>query len=256
MYLKLLLTLLVSATLMAGCSDAPPERPPERNPVAETATRDSALALLRTAEREALQQAFQRLEETSYTRSTIVEQLDTRGNRIASIERRVRHASSQEARILSVDSSGRFRFGWLDRFTSGTFDPQNPSRLPVYLGSEDPAYLSERNREAYRYRILPDTVRYGRPTRVVLVRARPGADDEKAVRQVRLYIDRESNQLVALNLVRQTDNLLFSEKSRLQAEIAPVAENGWKPATTQFDTQFDIPFQPTRTFRTASTFEL
>ena len=258
-----LFLLLVCLGLLGGCDKAPPSgSPPLEEQPAESATgagRDAALALLASLDREAFRQAFERLAHYHYTRQVRTVQLNRQGELRAYLERTLRYNSRGEepaASVLEVDSSGTFAFGLLGRFAvGGEIDVERPTRLTERLLPEEPAYLSERNREAFLYSLEQGTTRAGRPVRILVIEARPGEGDEQTIRRVRLYVERQSRQLVALYLERADQDIFFSERSRLYAETKPTSDGAyWLPSRTRFHAQLDLPLQPPRAFRTSSVY--
>ena len=155
---------------------------------------------------------------------------------------------------LSADSAGRFDYGYFSRFVSENVADQIPEDLTRYIVPEDPAYLSERNRDAYVYRFLPDTLMWDMVARVVEIRARPAEGDGQNIRRVRLYIDRSSQTLIAMFVERIDLAMWFREESRFYVHIRPAPSGRWVPYNTRFESRISVPFRPTQLFRTVSTY--
>ena len=260
---KAFFLLLVCLGLLGGCGEVSPAGSPslEKQP-AENATgagRDAALALLGSLKQEAFRQAFDRLARYHYTRQVRTVQLDHQGELLAYLERTLRYnarGGEPVVEVLKADSAGTFAFGLLGRFAvDREMDIDRPLPLTKRLLPEEPAYLSTRNREAFLYRLEQGTTRAGRPVRILVIEARPGEGDEQAIRRVRLYVERQSRQLVALYLERADRDMFFSERSRLYAETKPAPEGShWLPSRTRFHTQLDLLLQVAKTFRTSSVY--
>ena len=221
-------------------------------------TRERAIRLLDSLRRGALQEAFANLPNVGYTRQVRTEQLDPAGGVVAWEERLVRHPVGERPRIQRRDSSGTFDLGMLGRFAEAEA-PSPPTDLAQQILSEEPAFLTERNRYAFQYRLLPDTSLAGGPASVVAVRARPGPDGEQQpLRHTRLYIDKDTRQLVALRLHRVRHSLLFDEETRQYVRLRPLTArddtNTWVPAEMRFETRMDMPLRPSRRFRTTVSF--
>lgn len=267
--------------LLAGCggetkprtpADARPEATSRQETVEQEAfqnaagTRAAALQVLDSLQRGALRGAFGTLSRLSYTRHVRTEQLGPRGQVHAFEERTTRYRPGGERRVLSSDSAGTFDFGMLGRFVSTDVGPPPPDLMQQALPEELP-FLSQRNRYAFQYRLLPDTALAGTPARVVVVRVRPGPDGARqAIRQARLYLDKDTHQLVALQMHRVQHALLFDEDTHQYVRIRPAPDRprgrsgsprssgAWVPAETRFQTNLRLPLRPTRRFRSSASY--
>lgn len=224
-------------------------------------TREAALQALDAMKRGAMQGAFANLQHLAYTRHVRTEQLGAGGQVKAFEERVARHTPGGGLRIVRSDSSGTFDLGLLGRFTSTEADAP-ATNLARQVLPEEPAFLSERSRYAFRYRLLPDTALAGGPAHVVAVRARPGPDgDKQTVRRARLYLNKDTGQLVAVRLHRVRRSLLFDEDTRQYVRIRPVPHRaapdstGWVPAETRFQTRLHMPLRPARRFRSSASYD-
>jgi hypothetical protein len=238
---------IVAFVLLAGCRNGP-ERAASPEDVAE---RDSVLAVLQSTRQDALRDAFARLGAARYTCFVRTEQRDAAARLVAFAQRVVRHGSGPPT-VLNADSAGTFDFGYLGRLVDAEVADRSASGLPQYVIPEDPPYLAPRHRDAYTYRLLPDTLLLGVAAQVVEVQARPGTDLN--IRYARLYRDRRSSELMALMLERREHKLFFREDSRffLQVRLAP--EGGWLPVVTRVTARLDVPLRPPQTFRTVSAY--
>ncbi len=233
--------------LLAGCRGAPPASMDGPSPAA----RDSVLALLRATGQDTLRAAFAHLADAPYTRYVRTEQRDAAARLTAYEERTVRY-EAEASSLLAADTAGTFDFGYLGSFVGSPTDDRTAADLPQQIIPEDPPYLAPRNYEAYAYRLLPDTLLFGRPTRVIEVQAAPGADLN--VRYVRLYRDRPTGELVALSLERRERKLFFREESRLFIQIRPAADGGWLPFLTRITTHLRVSPGAPQTLRTVSAY--
>lgn len=255
---------LAAALLALGCGREPLEVPgapleaqPPQPVAAAAADRDEALAVLDAMQREAFDGAFGRLQRYAFVRRVRTEQMAGGGEVVAFRTRTIRYAFQDGARIrtlLTQDADGAFDFGFVGRFVSADKDRALPDDLAGRFFPEDPSYLSPRNRALYTYRLSPDTLWAGRPTRVVAITAGPEARRNRPLRRARFYVDAATNQLVGFRLERLSETLLFDEASRLFARLEPAPDTGWVPAVTRAHVQTRFPLGAARQFRTASTF--
>ncbi len=218
---------------------------------------DSLLLFISEVDQEAFSRAFAGLDRREFTRYTRTEQFDEDDYLIAYEERVTRHQGRPEARsfiTLQQDSAGTFDFGYFRRFVSQEAASLDPTDLAQHVVPDDPAYLSARHRDAYRYRILPDTVMWDETARVIEIRARPDEGDDQNIRRARLYVDRASNRLIAIYIERIDRAVWYREESRFYIHIRPAPDGSWVPYNTRFETRIGVPFRPTQRFRTVSTY--
>jgi hypothetical protein len=256
--------LLASSMLAVGCEPQSGHIPgqayyPESGgPVPERdSERDSVLTVLRSLRQGAFARSFALLTDYDYTRYVRTEQFNADDFLVAYQERIVRHEGGPTGRQFverDAESAGTFDFGYFSRFVSETVDDHDPANLAEHVLPADPPYLSERHRDAYRFRILPDTLMWDTVAQVVEVRARPGEGDGQNIRLVRLYIDRATRELIAVRLDRIDLALLFKEESQFYIHIRPLPDGNWLPYNTRLDTQVRVPFRKPQRFRTVSTF--
>ncbi len=241
-----------------GCGDAPNRA--GSSPVSEAALsqsraeRDTVLARLSTLKQDAFRSAFARLAGHDYTRYARTEQFDQEGFLVAYVEREVRHERGGGARIERQDSLGTFDFGLFKRVVSARANSLGPVDLIPLLLPEDPAYLLPRNWEQYRYRQRPDTLLWDRTARVIDIRALPVLADGQNIRYVRYYIDRETNELMAIYLERTALSLLFREESRFYLHLQRLPGGDWLPYNTRLHTRIKTLFATPRQFRTVATY--
>lgn len=218
---------------------------------------DSLAAVVLGVRDEAFREAFPRLSAYSHTRYTRTEQFDGDDFLVAFRERVIRIArngSGAGSELVSADSGGDFRFGFFRRFVSETLGDLDPVDLAPYVLSDDPEYLRARNRARYEFRALPDTLLWDTQARVIEVRARPELGDGLNIRRVRYYVNRATNELVAMYLERIDLALLFREESRFYVHMRPVGDGILLPYNSRFDTRIRTPFRRDQRFRTVSTY--
>ncbi len=243
--------LLAALLLFTGC-----DRRPVAAPLAadEQAEQDTVLALMGRVQEDALRQAFGQLPHLAYTRYSRTEQFNAQDQLLAFREHTVRAVpDSARPTPMQADSGGAFDFGFFQTFVSETVPALDVLDLVPYVLPDDPPYRDARHREAYRFRLLPDTLLWDLEARVLEVRARPDLGDGQPIRRVRLYVDKGSGQLAALALERIDLAMLFREESTFFVSIRPLADSLWVPASTRFQTRITMPFRGTQQFHTAAT---
>lgn len=244
---------LLGFAVWTGCTNDSP--PPERF-LASTDTlfeatgeeRQAALDALQDVERTALDTAFQRLERHAFTRYNRTEQFTPRNEMNAYVERTTRHGNDTSPEVLHADSAGTFQTGFLDRFFATDDVDLLPAELVDYAVPDEPAYLSEREQEAFRYRLRSDTLASGHPVDVVDVAAQPGeVGADQSIRYARVYVDPESREMVGFYIVHSDDGWLFNEDSRFFVTLRPV-DGTWLPHVTRFRAQVGVPLRAPVTF--------
>ncbi len=249
---------LLSLPGLWGCGaepDAPAHAAPDEIRRQDAAERQAVLTALQSLRQSALREAFAALPRYRYTRRTRTEQFDAAGRPVAFVERLTRNDVPGGPRtVLEADSAGAFAFGYLRPFLPAKANERDAADLPQHVLLEDPPYLAPRNRDAFFFRFLPDTLLAGAAVQGIEVRARPGAGDGQNIRRVRLYLDRRSGALTALSLERREQGLLFREESRFDLQIRPAPGGGWLPDRTSFATRIRVPLRPLQHFRTVSTY--
>jgi hypothetical protein len=249
-----LLTVFLFAVFVAtsGCTtdDIAPVGPGEK------ANRDNILAFLEEIGQEAMTGSFANLESFSYRRYLRTEQYDGDDFLLAFTEHIIETDGDPGARRSSVtqaDSGGAFDFGFFNQFVSENVDDPDPVDLVPYLLEDNPSYLSPRNLDKYTFRANRDTLMWDRSARIIEVRARPDLADGENIRKVRYYVDRNSNQLVAMYLERIDLGLLFREESAFYMHVQLV-DGMYVPYNTRFQTLISTPFKGSYRIRTVSTY--
>ena len=258
------LFILFGLVIMLGCEEQDVLEPGQHfysvshNPYLQSTTeRDSTYSLLVTANDAVFRTAFSKLSSFNYTYYTRSEQFDNGDYLIAFRERIVRkttHNGNHSYVTLATDSAGTFDYGYFSHMVSETVNADNTADMVSFLLPKDPEYLSYRNRDAYMYRFLPDTLMWDTVARVVEIRAKPEEGDGQNVRRVRLYIDRGTRNLIGLYMERIDLAMLFREESRFYVHIRPSPTGDWVPYNTRFETRIRVPFRLPQIFRTVSTY--
>lgn len=260
--------LLVGVWASSGCAKNQASRDSDGGSAASTATsstipaldssvQDSIFAYLTSIDQAAFTNSFDQLDEKTFTRYTRTEQFDGENFLIAFEERVIRHSGSATRRefdLIDHDSAGVFDYGYLRRFVSDSEISQDPMDFARRIVPEDPAYMSPRNRDAYAYRPLPDTLMGDVSARAIEIRARPELGDGQSIRLVRLYVDRDLDRLIAMYVERIDQAMWYREESLFYLHIRGTSDDRWMPYNTRFETRITIPFRSAQRFRTASTY--
>lgn len=218
---------------------------------------DEAFTVMESMKEDAIRDSYKKLREYNYTRYTRTEQRDVDEAIIAFEERTVRYELEDNQRFLLVDeadSTGTFEYGLFNQFVSSNTGSNDPPDMTRYVLPQDPSYQDPRNEEAYQYRIFPDTLMWNIVARVIDIRAKPELGDGQNIRKVRLYVDRNSLQLIGIYIERIDLAMLFREESQFYVDIRQTEEGDWVPNNTRFKTNIKVPFNPDQTFSTVSSF--
>ncbi|MDX1531044.1 MAG: hypothetical protein R3362_05925 [Rhodothermales bacterium] len=246
---RLLALLLVPLALVAaGCDE--PAAPPTP---AEAARADSVLTLLRTADRTDLARAFERLEDYSYRVVTRTEQLGPAGDVVAATEDEVA-VGPEGRRVLRRDTRGDYDFGAFTRF-AGDGEDEAPANPALLILPEEPAYLSPRARETFRFAFGPDTMLGGQPVETLLVRAAPDQDGQQ-LRAATLWLDAETGDLVGVRLLQVESSFLFGERSRMTVLLRPGPGGAWLPDRVAAETALRAPLTEERRLRLVRSYGL
>jgi len=256
--LAAILLLVGGAGPLSGCTSAP--TPPSLTPtdtLRSSVGRDSVLAVLTSMRRAAFDSSFAVLDTYTVRRTVRTERLDSTGTPIATRSHVLRYPPAPATgTLLDTDSSGTFRDGGLLGHVAPDRAPTDrPPNVAAQILPDQPAYVEPRTREAYRYALQARTRPDGVPVYVIEAQARDrGTGRDQSVRYARLTLDRDARQLIGLTTVRADDGLLFSEFSRFELHLQPLADGAWGPARTHARAFLHVPFRAPRHFRTVSTF--
>jgi len=244
-----LLFLLMGPGLLMGCQSEPPNAlmlsADDAAFTASAEERQAALTVLDSLQQTVIRASFDRLADHAFTQRLRIEQRAPDGSTAAFHERVRRFPppdSAQRPVQLRADSSGAFDGGWMGNLLPSTGDTLIDRAQ--YVLPDEAAYLAPRTREAFRYRLRPDTTLGGRPVRVVEIHAQPGETGaDRAIRHARLFVEPGTYELVGLYLVRADASLLFREDSRSAVYLQPSSDGTWVPSTTQLEARLKIPFR-------------
>ena len=258
------LPLLLALPMVIGCGPTDRTGGPSY-PVSEAqfqqdpAERDSALQLLRAMDTAPFETAFERLPRYRYTRHTRTERLTPDEEAAAAAEQTVQfdfQGGERVRQLLAADTTGTFDAGLLARLAPDDHG-EDPARSPTnHLLPDDPPYLDDRNREAFLYRLLPDTLLGELRVRVVEVQARPGEGDKQAIRRARFYVAPRTGggTLVALLLDRAHPATLFYEQSTFALQLGLHPDGAWLPHHLRFQSHVEMPLRTPQFIRTTSDF--
>lgn len=242
---------LLLGTVGCGNRQISPVGPVER------VERDSIIAVLETVSQDAIRTAFSKLENYSYQRYLRTEQYDVEDFSVAYKEHWVSVNATPDgpqSTIARADSGGTFNFGFFKRFVSENVNTADPVDLVPFVLEDEPIYLNPKNLDKYTFRAQGDTLMWDREARIIEVRAKPDVADGLNIRKVRYYVERESNELVAMYLERIDLGMLFREESTFYMHILPVSGGVMLPYNTRFETMIRTPFKSSYRIRTVSTY--
>ena len=244
--MRLFIACCLLACYAAGCAV-------EESAAPATAEGAAIRADMRAADLASIDRAFARLAEQPHRETVRVEQLGPDGGLVASTEKVVEHTpGAGRSRIRSGSSGPAFDYGAFERFLDAPTDSLAPARSPLRWmltrGEEgyEPAYLSERARDAYAYERIEDEAGAG-----FQATAQMGEGDEQAVRLVR-YRTAPSGELRRLVIERENAATLLDEWTRLEIGLSDAAEP--LPEQTVVDSRVTAPLAETRRFRLTRTF--
>jgi len=223
----------------------------------EAAERDSILSMIENVQQDAMRSAFSRLNGYSYNRYLRTEQYDVDDFIIAFTEHNIAVAPGPDGPVsiaTQADSGGAFDFGFFKRFVSQNVSDPDPVDLVPYVLEDDPTYLNPKNIDKYVFRTPSDTLMWDREASIIEIRAKPDVADGLNIRKVRYYVDRATNELVAMYLERIDLGLLFREESTFYVHILPIANGEMVPYNTRFETMIRTPFKSSYRIRTVSTY--
>jgi hypothetical protein len=257
-----LLALLFGCYLQTGCeapSNAPPEEPfyaGVSDAFRAEGSEDDVIALLRDLDRASIDSAFARLPSYSYLRRVRTEQLRDQDQATIAFEERVfRHSTRHGERIVDVlatDSAGTFRIGTAGRVFATRNDEMDPTNPLPHLLPDEPAYLADRHREAFTYRMLQDTLLAGRTVRVLEVRAVP--DTDQRLRHLLFHVDPVDNALLGVYIEQRETALLFHEGSRFLVALGLAPDGRLVPDSLHYATNVRLPFRTSRFVEMATGF--
>jgi hypothetical protein len=280
-----LCALVLAAGLLAGCGDATsiggPSAftPPDTLDAPTQAEREAAITALESMKRSTFDSAFVRLADYRFRRTLRTERLQPGSDSVlAFYDRTFRYAPARTSRAsseassgtssgtsssappspraerIAADSSGSFDASFLADFAPASAPGSLPYDLTTYAFPDDPAYLAQKTRSSFTYRLQRDTLE-GVPVQIVEVRALgDGQGAEQSVRYARLTLHDATRQLLAAEAVRTERVLLFSEDSHFSLRLQQTPNGQWVPAATRLRARVDVPFRDPQEFRSVSTY--
>lgn len=277
-----LCVLVLAAGLLAGCGDGTSIGSPSAFTPADTldaptpSEREAAIATLESMKRSTFDTAFVRLADYRFRRTLRTERLQPGSDSVlAFYDRTFRYTPSRTSRAssrsapddsssaspptpraerIAADSSGSFDASFLADFAPASAPGSLPYDLTTYAFPDDPAYLAQKTRSSFTYRLRRDSLQ-GVPVRIVEVRARnDGQGAEQSVRYARLTLHDATRQLLAAEAVRTERVLLFSEDSHFSLRLQRAPDGQWIPAATRLRARVDVPFRDPQEFRSVSTY--
>ncbi len=256
--------LVVAGLLLAvsGCyRELPPVSPSTTplDPQTEQAQADTVMSLLSSSDREALDSAFERMYGYSYRRRTEVRQVSADTSVVARKTTNVAVSTvdgERRLRVLSTDSSGAFSTGLFGWFAERAVPSEDTTALATMIMPEEPPYLKARGREAYYYRMLPDSAAEDAVFRRCLIEARPGAGDSQQIRRIRITVESSTKRIVAVHVTYDQQTLFYRERSSVGLTLKRVGNReNWLPARLALDTDVGSAFMPRKRFVAESTFD-
>jgi hypothetical protein len=247
---------------LAGCggqSDAPPLGALTVASYASAAQADSVevpelVTTLREVDAEDFMTAFETQRAYSYSRYRRTEQFSEDGLLSAFAEYTLELRPSAPPTLTAADSAGAFDYGYFTRFVSNTLTDLDPVDLSAYVLPADPPYLQDRHLGAYAYRALGDTLLWDRQARRIEVEAKPVEGDGYNIRRVRYMIDKQTSQLLAVELDRIDLALLYREESSFFLHVRPTRSGESVPYASRFYTSVWMPFREVKRIGTVSTY--
>lgn len=181
--------------------------------------------------------AFEHLDEFSYTTQLTLEEFDADGRVRSSESRTVRRtptADGVQESVLGANSTG----------TSLASNPLGALSRPVNplfaVIADEPAYASRRTRDRYAYEMRADTTLLGRGVQIVQATLHDESADEQPIRYARYFIN-TSGEIVGVDVQRQTESALFDEKTHVTVFLQPGPDGSLLPADSFSETIIRTP---------------
>lgn len=276
-----MLAVLAVAVGLTGCGRATsgggpsPFTPSDVPPSPSEENRARATALLDSMQRTAFDSAFVRLQDLAFTRTVRTERLRP-GTAPASPgapadpaqveafrEREIAYRPAAnpatdgtplEGQVMRADSSGSFDASVLGRFAPASDPTSVPTNLATQAFPDDPAYLSEKKREAFQYTVRSSTYD-GVPVHVVTVTARAkDTGTEPSARYARLTLHRDTYQLLAAHTVYTDRTLLYGQDTVFAISLRRGPGDAWVPHETHFRALLKMILRDPFDIRTTSTY--
>lgn len=206
---------------------------------AERTLRDSVLVVLTGADRRELDAAFGKLAAFVYERKAEVRQMDATGAVVARrswVDRFEGEESARRQTVVSADSAGRFAKGLFGRFAGRAVPNESETELAPFILPTDPPYLTGRGREAYRFRLLSDSVAHDLTLQRVLIEVDPDEPGRHRLRRIQIDIEPVSRAIVGARVLFDHHSLLYRERSLFDFRLQPVGAT-WLPEHLEMESR-------------------
>ncbi len=199
--------------------------------------------------------AYERMAGATYTLRTTTSETDTDGTIVAS-ETRVIRVQNGLGRVEETARVGKLSSGFMTFAVSADSIPdQSPTLMELWVPGQ-PAFVSARNREFYRYFSRRDTTYRGEPCRVFFVEAVSSVSpDRMPVRRARLVVAGRDSTILALTIVRQDDALFYSEQSVLDLELERESSGAVQPTLRRVSATVEAPFRRPHRFEVVQEYD-
>lgn len=247
-----ILFLLATLLALSGCtaSEEPSSAPTSREP-------DPDFAFLQTVDVASFRDAFESLSLYSFVREIQTVQTSASGEVLARKVEKIRYERKDDAfetTLLSIDSTGRFDYGFFEGLVTKQEAPSEPADVSEFLLPEELPYLQARNLEAYTFETTADTVLAGRLVKTIEVRVRPETTGDFPIRYVRHYVEPETGRLIGFYMERVSKTLLLSERTAVFAALTEGPGNRLVPGSLRTTIDLRLPLLSDLRFATESTF--
>lgn len=215
-----LLPIIFVASLAAGCRapgvDAPAgESDPE------------ALALLDSIDVTQVHAAFDRLAARRHDVTVTIQAHRPRHEPYSSRMHLRQQPRSAEYEVMRSEESGSAPSGVFSRL-HGREGELEVAAFGDLLIEREPAFLEERNRSAFVYRMGTDTVISGRGARTLRIESRPG-EDQGLYDRAHLFVARGRPDILGFEVTADEETLFYSERAIRRLTLAPDGEGVWIP---------------------------
>jgi hypothetical protein len=230
--LRAILPFGVFAFLLTNATCSSPPLPPSAE---EREAADAILEILSTTQTSDISDAFSKALEWPHIRH---DRTEGRGE----------HSYNSLTNLVRVDSSGAS----VIVAGSDSTDSGDLSALVDDIIPDEAAYLLDRFKDEFLYRIQEDAHYWSQPAHVVTITARPGAN--QTVQYASYVFDDSSEKLVSLSFRNHTQTILFEETSQYQLQLRPGPDGTWVPYRLVTRVALQLPSRQQRLFARNVTF--
>lgn len=211
-----------------------------------------AWAAVDSLDTDAFREAWGRASRVDHERTVRIEVIDASGVAGAYREITVRFTAEDSVSVtVRTDSSGAV--GLLENTLEDASGVPAPIDPVSYVLPDDASFLRARNHEKYAVRVTVDSTVSGEHVRRIEVEALPGSGDGEVVRRVRYETRGDDGRLTAVDLEREDNALLFTDRSRVSASTRLDVEGGLVPARAVYETWIRPRFGSEQRFRITTT---